>query len=302
MDKYRTSIKKEFGTEPEFTKWLAKHPEATQKLLEITGLAIAGDYKVQAEDFTAEGKRIDFTINDDDKTQAVVESQDATGWLDQNHLYKTLGYMYDKKCPTGIILTEDISEELKGHVEDINENFEGKDIWIILNRLYKIDGQVEIDFIPVIRPYEMKPGRRILNSSNDFDYSENKALVEKIMQNHGDFFNYQSHQNGVTRTGTNWFVNKKFDQPGTWISLDCRKGDKPSKFHVGIYSKNGRYKSGWNEDSKNEFIRISKEFGCEPMLSNESKAYVNINDTEKAVEFSRAIYKSIENGKIKFDW
>ena len=301
MNKYRTSIKKEFGTEPAFTKWLSNNKEATESLLEVTDLNVEGEYQVRAEDITAEGKRIDLTIGDGDEVRAVVESQDASGWLDQNHLYKTLGYMKDKDTDTGIILCEDISEELKDHVADINENFEGKSIWVILNRLYKINNEVKVDFIPVMRPYEIKPGRRKSSSIGDFDYSENKALVEQIMKNHSDFFNYQSHQNGVTRSGRTWFVNKKF-KPGVWITMDCRQGNKPTKYHIGIYAKKGKFKTGWDQGSINEFTRIAKEFGCDAMLGNESKAYVNMDDQEKGVEFSKTIYSAIENGKIQLEW
>ena len=165
MNKYRTSIKKEFGTEPAFTKWLSNNKEATESLLEVTDLNVEGEYQVRAEDITAEGKRIDLTIGDGDEVRAVVESQDASGWLDQNHLYKTLGYMKDKDTDTGIILCEDISEELKDHVADINENFEGKSIWVILNRLYKINNEVKVDFIPVI-------------SASLFDNSTSENYVE----------------------------------------------------------------------------------------------------------------------------
>ena len=301
MDKFRTSIKKQFGTEPEFTKWLAKNKEATEKLLEITDLSVAGEYQVKAEDYTAEGKRIDFTIGDGDEVQAVVESQDASGWLDQNHLYKTLGYMHDKKCSTGIILTEDMSEELKNHVEFINENFEGRNIWIIYIRLYNINEEVLIDFVPVMRPYEIRSGRRQSRSNIDFDCTENKGLVDTIWNNHKDFFNYRSHLNGVEGAGTTWFVNKKFKN-GSWISLDCRKGDKPTKFYVGIYSRKGRFKSGWDDNSRNEFTRIAKDFGCDAQLNNESRAYINLDDTEKAVKFCKAVYESIENQKITLEW
>ncbi len=302
MDKYRTSIKKEFGTEPEFTGWLANNKEATEKLLEITELDIEDDYQVNAEDFTADGKRIDFTIGDDKKTKAVVESQDANGWLDQHHLYKTLGYMHDKETDKGIILCEDASGDMINKVNDINENFEGKNIWLIYIRLYKINNEVLVEFIVVVRPYDEKPGRRNVSLASDIDYSENKVIIDRLWQKHGDYLTGRAHKDGGM--GKRWYAYKQFlDDKKILLSFDLRHpGSKKPKFYVGFYSKSGKFKSDWDEDSKNEFIRIAKEFGCEVKLGNQNRAYVNLNDEEKAVEFSKSLLESYKNGKITFDW
>jgi hypothetical protein len=303
MNKYKTTIKQQFGTEPEYTKWLANNKEAVDQLLEQTDMSVVGEYKAQAEDHTVEGKRIDFSITDDQgKVQAVVESQDANGWLDQNHLYKTLGYMQDKGTDTGIILCENISNNMIEHVEDINENYVGKNVWVVINKLYNINGEVEVDFTPVVKPYEVKPSRRIGKTpAGDFDYTENKALIEELWNNSNNFYTGRSNRNEVT-SPKHWYVNKRIGSK-VWISADARPSSRPTKFYVGLYARQGEFKvdgAPFVNGSKDEFIKLAKEHGYEANFQ-QARAYVNIDSTDKVNEFTKALNDAIESGKITIE-
>ena len=94
-----SSIKEAFGTEPKYTKFIADNVDVATRLLEVVGMELEDDYKIISEDRTFDSKRVDLTIKDgDNKTVAVIEAQDAAGWLDSVHTSKILYYCYEKNC------------------------------------------------------------------------------------------------------------------------------------------------------------------------------------------------------------
>ena len=91
----RSTIKEAFGGEVRFTKFIADNIDIATKLLDVVDMSMGDDYRVIPEDKTIDSKRVDLTVNDSDGTTvAVIESQDATGWLDTVHSSKIMYYMW----------------------------------------------------------------------------------------------------------------------------------------------------------------------------------------------------------------
>ena len=86
----RSTIKEAFGGEVRFTKHIADNVDLATKL-DIVDMSMGDDYRVIPEDKTIDSKRVDLTVNDSEGTTvAVIESQDATGWLDTVHSSKII--------------------------------------------------------------------------------------------------------------------------------------------------------------------------------------------------------------------
>jgi hypothetical protein len=147
----RGTIKTTFGGEVPFTKFIADDQPTQQRLLEALNLAVEDGYTVKPENPTEDNKRVDLTVQDaDDNTILVIESQDATGWLDSVHASKIMYYMWDKDCTQGVLLTEDADEYIMNFVRKLNtdHNFS---ITLLKTLIYETTGSRFVDFVPLIR-------------------------------------------------------------------------------------------------------------------------------------------------------
>lgn len=110
----RSCIKDAFGGEVAFTKFIADDVETSKRLLSALDLSDEDGYSITPEEHTTHLKRVDLVIRDQEgEIFLVIESQDATGWLDSVHASKITYYMYDKKCDDGVLLCEDADEHIK---------------------------------------------------------------------------------------------------------------------------------------------------------------------------------------------
>lgn len=183
----RSTIKEAFGGEVRFTKHIADNVDLATKLLDIVDMSMGDDYRVIPEDKTIDSKRVDLTVTDSEgslryqslndsegTTVAVIESQDATGWLDTVHSSKIMYYMWEKQCNDGILITEDADENVKGFVRYINENTPFN-IWLVASIVYETDTGPFVDFYPVMRPFslrEKKVQRKASGSSVQTPHAE----------------------------------------------------------------------------------------------------------------------------------
>jgi hypothetical protein len=152
----RGTIKTIFGGEVAFTKFIADDTPTQQRLLEALNLAVEDGYTVKPENPTEDNKRVDLTVQDaEDRTILVIESQDATGWLDSVHASKIMYYMWDKDCSQGVLLTEDADEYIMNFVRKLNtdHNFS---ITLLKTLIYDIDQGHFVDFVPLIRGSEIE--------------------------------------------------------------------------------------------------------------------------------------------------
>jgi hypothetical protein len=148
----RITIKEGFRTEPDFTKFIANDNETSQRLLAALDLTLDDGYAITPEEHTVHDKRVDLVVRDSEgEVVLVIESQDASGWLDSIHASKIAYYMYDKNCEDGVLLCEDADEHIKGFVKWYNENTPFR-ITLISVLVYSVGGKVYCDFIPLIRP------------------------------------------------------------------------------------------------------------------------------------------------------
>ena len=141
----RSTIKEAFGTEPKYTKFIADNEEVATRLLDAVDMSMNDDYKIIPEDRTVDNKRVDLTINDSDGTTvAVIEAQDATGWLDSVHASKIAYYCWEKECFDAILITEDASERIKDYVKWLNTHPD-LNIYLVATTIYKTDDKPFVD-------------------------------------------------------------------------------------------------------------------------------------------------------------
>ena len=172
----RSTIKEAFGTEPKYTKFIADNEEVATRLLDAVDMSMNDDYKIIPEDRTVDNKRVDLTINDSDGTTvAVIEAQDATGWLDSVHASKIAYYCWEKECFDAILITEDASERIKDYVKWLNTHPD-LNIYLVATTIYKTDDKPFVDFIPIMRPADIlktirktksKDGNQLVSGSTD---------------------------------------------------------------------------------------------------------------------------------------
>jgi hypothetical protein len=247
----RQSIKEAFGGEVPFTKHIAENKEVAKRLLDAIDTGMSESFVIAPEDQTVDRKRVDLVVRDDDNNVIqVIESQDATGWLDSVHASKIAYYCYEKGCMDGVLLTEDADEHVKGFIRWYNENTP-LNIYLFNVVIYKTDIGCFVDFIPVMRPFNVKdkkiqrrPGT-VNNTQEDF----REFLQEKFDENKGKF----------THT-TGWYVStNNVAATGVNVAIHCRKS---GYFLVDIYHNQkvnrDKFEQSYREFSPDDDITFKK--------------------------------------------
>jgi len=276
----RISIKQAFGGEVPFTKYISNNEEVAKRLLESIDEGMGESFTIKPEDETLDRKRVDLVVRDDDNNVVqVIESQDATGWLDSVHASKIAYYCYEKGCMDGVLLTEDADEHIKGFIRWYNENTP-LNIYLFNVVIYETETGPYVDFIPVMRPFNVrdkkiqrKPGG--VRTQEDF----REFLQEK----------FQAHKGKFTHA-TGWYVSRNnVANTGVNVGIHCRKS---GYFLVDIYHNNKidqkpfveTYKQSMPDDS----IHFKKQSG-----------YVRRENWDDAVRAFDIMVEGLEQGKIR---
>lgn len=279
----RSTIKEAFGGEVRFTKFIADNVDVATKLLETVDMSMGDDYRVIPEDKTIDSKRVDLTVNDSDGTTiAVIESQDATGWLDTVHSSKIMYYMWEKQCNDGVLVTEDADENVKGFVRYINENTPFN-IWLVASIVYETDTGPFVDFYPVMRPFSLKQKkvqRKALGSATQTPYAE--TLQKVYDDNAGLFTNVTSHYVSRNRAGPN-------------VSLALHP--KASGCSINFYHNK---KLEGNKSFEAAMTSLATELGTEANF-NRVACRFNLSSVDEAVETFWIVVDKFNNKEIIYE-
>jgi hypothetical protein len=276
----RQSIKEAFGGEVPFTKYIASNTDVAKRLLDAIDTGMSESFSIAPEDQTVDRKRVDLVVRDDDgNVVQVIESQDATGWLDSVHASKIAYYCYEKGCMDGVLLTEDADEHIKGFIRWYNENTP-LNIYLFNVVIYATDTGNYVDFIPVMRPFNVKdkkiqrkPGG-VANSQEDF----REFLQQKFDENKGKF----------THT-TGWYISSNnIANTGVNVAIHCRKS---GYFLVDIYHN--------NKIDKEQFEQSYREFSPDDeIVFKKVSAYVRRENWEEAVATFDQLVQGLKNKAI----
>ena len=277
----RSNIKVAFGGEVPFTKFISEDLETQQRLLEALNLAIEDGYMVKPEDLTADSKRVDLTVQDSEgNVLLVIESQDATGWLDSVHASKIMYYMWDKSCNQGVILTEDADEYIMSFVRTLNtdHNFS---ITLLKTLIYD-NGKPFVDFVPLIRGSEIEYTSNV-RSRSEPDLQKASLIQELAENNPGLFTNvtgrYASHIKlgaSAMNVGIVPYKNGKF-----WVDI----------YHAGKHN---------TDDFRKTFTNLCEENNWEPKFQ-QARAYVNGNGgftAEEGIAIFKIFMSALKENKI----
>lgn len=280
----RSGIKEAFGGEVPFTKFIASDLETSKRLLNALDLD-EEDYSVTPEEHTVHDKRVDLIVRDrDGDTFLVIESQDASGWLDAIHASKITYYMYDKKCDDGVLICEDADEHIKGFVRWLNENTPLR-ITLVGVIIYENGKNPYCEFVPLIRPTQTKD-KKIVRKSSPSTESDNiiSEQCQSIYDNNPSIFT------NVTK----YYVSKT-NVGGTGLTVA-----------VVPYKTSGAFVEIWHAGKANtdEFRRTFKEVcdqnGYEAKFQSR-RGYVNgepADTMDKAVAVAKVFIANLENGTI----
>lgn len=274
------SIKEAFGGEVVFTKHIASNVEVASRLLETIDSGMSENFSIKPEDETLDRKRVDLVVRDEDNNVVqVIESQDASGWLDSVHASKIAYYCYEKGCMDGVLLTEDADEHIKGFVRWYNENTP-LNIYLIYVQIFDSNPKPYVNFIPVMRPFNVKDKkiqRKTSLKSNDTHFGE--YLQEKFNENLGKFTNQ-----------TNWYVStNNVSNTGINVAIHCRKS---GYFLVDLYH---------NQKVDPEIFNQSfQEFTPDDNITfKKVSAYVRRETWEEALQTFDSFVEAIKNRSIK---
>jgi hypothetical protein len=281
----RSNIKDAFGGEVAFTKFIASDAETSKRLLNALDLD-EEDYSVTPEEHTVHSKRVDLVVRDrDGDVFLVIESQDASGWLDAVHASKVTYYMYDKKCDDGVLICEDADEHIKGFVRWLNENTPLR-ITLVSVVIYK-DTKPYCEFIPLIRPTYLEDKKIVRKSTPDSEADANVSnQVQSIYDaNPGLFTNVAKHYVSKVNVG------------GTGLTVA-----------INPYKTSGHFVEIWHagkantDQFKSSFSELCKKNGYEAKFQNR-RGYVNgdrVISTEGAVEAAKLFISALESKEITF--
>ena len=158
-------------------------------------MVTGSDFTV-TENPTSDRKRVNLTIHNEEEVITVIESQDATGWLDSIH-GKIFYYMFEMKCFDGVLLTEDADELIKQFVQLMNLETPFN-VWLIAVRIYKETSKTPyVDFVPIMRPTSIHNKRIVRKnkgeSSGKTEYKWVDFLASKFEQHQDIFSNVTSY-------------------------------------------------------------------------------------------------------------
>lgn len=282
----RTSIKEGFGGEVAFTKFIAENLETSRRLLNALDLSYEDGYTITPEEHTTHSKRVDLVVRDTTKDIVlVIESQDASGWLDSVHASKVTYYMYDKKCDDGVLICEDADEHIKGFVKWLNDNTPLR-ITLVSVLIFKTADNPHCEFIPLIRPTDLrdKKVRRVTTVEGGVDTSKSD-IVQAIYDSNPELFtnvarNYVSRTN-VGNTGVTVAIHP-YTSGGFFVEA----------WHGGKYN---------NDAFRNSFTKFCKENNLEAKFQK-ARGYVNgpaVETTKAAVNAFQMFVNAIEAKEIQ---
>lgn len=278
----RSTIKEAFGGEVKYTKYISENIDVATKLLDIVDMSMGDDYRVVPEDKTIDSKRVDLTVKDSDgECVAVIESQDATGWLDTVHSSKIMYYMWEKQCNDGILLTEDADENVKGFVRYINENTPFN-VWLVATIVYQTENGPFVDFYPVMRPFslkEKKVQRKSTGNAVETPYSE---VCQKLYDdNPGLFTNVTSRYVSRTKVDNNLAMGLHPKAKGA--SLVFYHGKKLEN----------------SEGFVNTMRSIAEEFGAEPQF-NRVACHFTLDTIPEALDSFKTLAERFDKREIVY--
>lgn len=276
----RSSIKEAFTNEPIFTKFIAKDKDTHSRLLNAIDLEVGEGFVIKPEDQTNDNKRVDLVVRDSANNNVlVIESQDASGWLDPVHASKILYYMFDKGCDTGVLLTEDADEHIKDFVRKINEDTTFS-IYVINVLIYDTPQGPFVDFQPLIRPNSLKDKKIRRVDSNKTQENYNR-LVQEIVDEYPSIFTnvtiYYASVNNCGNTGMNVAIKPRLD--GTY---------RIDTYHGGKFD---------NETFKSSYTKFCKDNNLEPHF-NSDKGYVKATTKQSGVSLVKLFVKALEDNQI----
>lgn len=287
----RTSIKEAFGGEVPFTNYIAATISVKDRLLEVLELE-TDDAKITTESHTKHNKRVDLIASEGNEIVAVIESQDATGWLDPLHASKLTYYMYDKNCYTGVILAEDADEHIKGYIRMLNEKTPF-DVWLINTPVYKVNNETYVDFIPVMRPLTTKDKkvRSVSSADNTENYKKRLKtkwtdfLAEKFEEHEGVFTHKTSlylSKNGVGSSKINITITARVDG-----------------FAVQAYKKALGIDLTKSSNFVDSFTKWSTNLGRESFINKHAGYVPDVATWDEAFEIFTSLVENIQDDKIK---
>lgn len=283
----RSDIKTAFGGEVNFTKFIARDNKTAERLLNALDMTYEDGYTITPESHTLDDKRVDLVVKDSEGEVAlVVESQDATGWLDSVHSSKITYYMYDKGCYEAALICEDADEHVKGFVKFLNENTPFR-ITLLSVVIFELENQQWCEFVPLMRPSALseKKIRQVDNSA------ANQLVADRVQQIGADYPGLFTH---LTRS----YASKNY-VGDTCINV----GIHPVQNHcsVMVYHR-GKHN---NDDFKSSFVDLCKANNVKPMFQKNA-VYVNeyadgrkIENPAEAVTFFKLFVKAVEDKTLK---
>lgn len=286
----RISIKEAFGGEVAFTKHISDNRQVAQDLLQTIDMTMGDDYHIQAEHYTVDKKRVDLTVqNSDGDMIAVIESQDATGWLDSVHASKMTYYMYEKKCFEGVLLTEDATEHVKGFVQFMNQNTPFN-IWLVVTRIYKINNERYIDFVPVMRPTNANEKKIRRNTDKKSVSSENihaDFLAEKFEEHKSYFSNVTSYYMDKKNVG-----NSRIN-----VGIEPRKDFMNVTLYHASKFDNKTFRETLSEYA--QMLAIVDDENIEGPLFNGVCGRFKVKGWDKAFDTFKKVVHGLEQGQIR---
>ena len=284
------SIKEAFGGEVNFTNHISQNKDVSQRLLNCIDMVTGSDYTVKSEHQTVDNKRVDLTIqNEEGEIITVIESQDATGWLDSVHSSKVFYYMHEKKCMDGVLLTEDATEHVKSYLRFMNENTPFN-VWLLAVRIYKTDDKSKpyIDFVPVMRPTSLNE-KRITRKSKKTSSGQNEYkwadfLAEK----------YEQHQDIFTNVSSYYIDVKNVSGSKINVGIEPRTDFFNVTMHHG-----GRYDTEEFRSNVKRFHQERKLDASEPFY-NSFSARFRASNWEDALNTAKILISSITDRSLVY--
>lgn len=287
----KTSVKKEFGNELAFTKFLSQDKEAGQRFLEAADIS-SEDYEITPEERTADNKRPDLIVREEDEIIAVVEAQDVSGWLDSNHASKIMYYMYDKGCDLGILLVEDAAEEIKGYIRHLNENTPAN-IFVLLVAVYE---NKYVDFYPLIRPFTGK--KEIIKKSGDnktnttSEYHPITEIVKEIYE-----VSKKEYEGAFTTRTSRYLATLKLGANNLSVSIHPRINGNHivSLWHGGKYENHTEFEKAFTD-----FVK--QELNIEVFSFAKSSARIKTKGIKNGLKIHKIFVDAAKAGKFDFKY
>lgn len=280
----RSNIKDAFGGEVPFTKFIASDIETSKRLLNALDLD-EEDYNITPEEHTVHSKRVDLIVRDSDGDMfLVIESQDASGWLDAIHASKITYYMYDKKCDDGVLICEDADEHIKGFVRWLNENTPLR-ITLVGVVIYENGKNPYCEFLPLIRPTQTQDKKVVRKSSPSTEADNNISEQCQLI--------YDQYPNVFTNVAK-YYVSKT-NVGGSGLTVAIRP-----------YKTSGYWVEVWHagksdtEDFRRTFKEVCSKEGYEANFQKR-RGYVNGDPAatmDGAVTVAKSFIAALESGDL----